>query len=211
MTNDIRVLIVDDHPVVRIGIGGMLENQPDFQIVGDAENGEIALALIKERQPDVVLMDLRMPVMDGIETTRRVRAEHPQVQVLILTTYDSDTDIVTAIDAGAVGYILKDSPRDILYDAIRAASKGDSVLAPRVASRLLAHVRKPVQEQTQLSEREIEVLRLVSEGNTNKHIGKVLHISVATVKTHLIHIFQKLDVPDRASAVREAIERGLLS
>lgn len=211
MTNDIRVLIVDDHPVVRTGIIGMLENQPDFQIVGDADNGEMALTLIKERKPDVVLMDLRMPVMDGIEATRRVRSDYPQVQVLILTTYDTDTDIVTAIDAGAVGYLLKDAPRNTLYDAIRAASRGESVLAPSVASRLLAHMRKPVQEQNQLSEREIDVLRLVSEGNTNKHIGKALHISVATVKTHLTHIFQKLDVPDRASAVREAIERGLLT
>ena len=211
MTNDIRVLIVDDHPVVRTGIIGMLENQADFQIVGDADNGEVALRLIKERKPDVVLMDLRMPVMDGIETTRRVHEEYPQVHVLILTTYDTDTDIVTAIDAGAVGYLLKDAPRNTLYDAIRAASRGESVLAPSVASRLLAHMRKPVQEQKQLSEREIDVLRLVSEGNTNKQIGKVLHISVATVKTHLIHIFQKLDVPDRASAVREAIERGLLT
>ncbi len=211
MTDPIRVLVVDDHPVVRAGIVGMLDNKPDFQIVGDADNGEDALALIAERHPDVVLMDLRMPVMDGIETTRQVRAQFSAVNVLILTTYDTDSDIVTAIDAGAVGYLLKDTPRDNLYEAIKAAAKGESVLAPKVASRLLAHMRNPVEAQEQLSEREVEVLRLVSKGNTNKQIGKVLHISVATVKTHLIHVFQKLDVPDRASAVRVALERGLLS
>lgn len=205
-TDPIRILIVDDHPVVRTGIEGMLAGRDEFVVVGDAENGEQAVRLADERHPDVILMDLRMPVMDGLEAMGQIRAKHPAIQVIILTTYDSD--VVTAINGGAVGYLLKDAPREDLYQAIRAAAQGKSVLTPNAAARLVAHLRSP---QNRLSEREIEILRLVSEGHTNKAIGRLLYISEATVKTHLVHIFAKLNASDRASAVRAAIEQGILT
>ncbi|GAB4523228.1 MAG: response regulator transcription factor [Anaerolineae bacterium] len=204
----IRLLLVDDHPVVRAGLHGMLAHQPDFVIVGEGVNGEEALTLCAIHQPDVILLDLRMPVMDGLSALRQLREKYPAVQVLILTTYDSDQDIVAAVHAGAVGYLLKDAPREDLYQAIRAAARGESVLNPTVAARLMQHIRTP--EANKLTEREVAVLRHVSEGLTNKQIGKALFISEATVKTHLIHIFDKLNVPDRAAAVRTAIEQGIL-
>lgn len=209
MSAAIRILIADDHPVVRTGIQGMLANQDDFLVIGEANNGEEAVQLVAERRPDIVLMDLRMPVLDGVQAMQRIHEQHPDVHVLILTTYDTDKDIISAIEAGAAGYLLKDSPREVLYHAIRTAMKGDSVLPPSIAARLMAHIRNPKPEAI-LSEREVAVLQHVSEGLTNKQIGKQLHISEATVKTHLIHIFSKLDVPDRAAAVRVAIERGIL-
>jgi DNA-binding NarL/FixJ family response regulator len=208
MSPPIRILIADDHPVVRTGLQGMLAKHEEFVIVGEAENGEQALRLTGERHPDVVLMDLRMPVMDGVQATTQIRQQYPRVQILILTTYDSDRDIVSAIHAGAIGYLLKDAPREDLYQAIRGAAKGKPILNPDIAARLMEHVRKPADDP--LSEREIDILRLVSEGLTNRQIGGQLHISEATVKTHLIHIFAKLHVSDRAQAVRIAIERGIL-
>ncbi len=209
MPESIRILIADDHPVVRTGLQGMLAKHEEFVIIGEAENGEQALRLTSERRPDVVLMDLRMPLMDGLQATIQIRQQYPSVQILILTTYDSDRDIVSAIHAGAIGYLLKDAPREELYQAIRAAAKGKSILNPDIAARLMEHMRKPANVD-QLSEREIEILHRVSEGMTNKQIGGQLHISEATVKTHLIHIFAKLNVSDRAAAVRIAIERGIL-
>jgi DNA-binding NarL/FixJ family response regulator len=209
MPEPIRILIADDHPVVRTGLRGMLATPEEFVIVGEAENGEEALRLTGERRPDIVLMDLRMPVLDGLQATICIKQQYPLTQILILTTYDSDRDIVTAIQAGAIGYLLKDAPREDLYQAIRAAAKGKSALNPDIAARLMEHVRRPVSED-QLSERETEILQLVSEGLTNKQIGAQLHISEATVKTHLIHVFAKLNVADRAAAVRIAIERGIL-
>jgi len=205
----IRILIADDHPVVRTGLQGMLARPEEFVVVGEAENGEQALRLTGERRPDVVLMDLRMPVMDGVQATHAIRQQYPAAQILILTTYDSDRDIIAAIQAGAIGYLLKDAPREELYQAVRAAAKGKSVLNPDVAARVMEHMRKPI-DDPQLSERETDILRRVSEGLTNKQIGLQLHISEATVKTHLIHIFSKLHVSDRAAAVRSAIERGIL-
>ena len=210
MTNAIRLLIVDDHPVVRTGISGMLTDHPDFTIVAEAENGEQAIRIAAEQEPDVILMDLRMPVLDGVQATRAIKAQHPDIAILILTTYDRDRDILPSINAGAIGYLLKDTPRDDLYRAIRAAARGESVLDSSVAARVMQHMREPRLEQ-ELSEREIDVLKLVSRGQSNKAIGKTLHISEATVKTHLIHVFNKLQVSDRTAAVTRALELGILS
>jgi DNA-binding NarL/FixJ family response regulator len=207
--NTIRVLIVDDHPVVRTGLEGMLSRTDTITVIGEAENGEQAVMLAAERQPDVVLMDLRMPRMDGLEALTRIRQNHAHIQVIVLTTYSSDRDVVAAVNAGAIGYLLKDSSREQVIQAIIAAASGKSVLHPDVATRLVERVRAP--SQTLLSERELEIMQCVSLGMTNKQIGGQLHISEATVKTHLLHIFVKLNVPDRAAAVRAAIEHGLIN
>jgi DNA-binding NarL/FixJ family response regulator len=205
----VRVLIVDDHPVVRDGLRGMLQAQPDLEVVADASNGREALAAAARYDPDVVLMDLRMPELDGVEATRRILADHPAVKVLVLTTYDTDTDILHAIEAGATGYLLKDAPREQLFSAVRAAARGETVLAPTVAAKLIRSVRtRPDHEQ--LTSRELDVLRLVADGLTNRAIASRLHISEATVKTHLVHTYAKLDVDDRTAAVMAALERGLL-
>lgn len=206
--NPITILLIDDHPVVREGLAGMLASQPDFDIVGQAENGVEGIALATQLRPDVILMDLRMPVMDGVTAIRAIKETDLPSHILVLTTYDSDADIVRAIEAGATGYLLKDSPRAELYRAIRATARGESVLAPTVAARLMTRMRAPAQEK--LSAREIEVLQLVATGASNRDIGKSLHISTATVKTHLIHIFSKLGVDDRTAAVTTAYERGIL-
>lgn len=207
--NTIRLILVDDHPVVREGLAGMLASQADFDVVGEASDGSQAVTLDQELQPDVILMDLRMPGTDGVTAIQAIKAQRQSANILVLTTYDSDSDIVRAIEAGATGYLLKDTPREELYRAIRAAAKGESVLAPAVASRLMTRMRAPAEEN--LSAREIEVLQLVSKGKSNKEIGKALHISTATVKTHLIHIFDKLGVKDRTAAVTVALEKGILS
>jgi DNA-binding NarL/FixJ family response regulator len=204
----IHLVIADDHLVVRDGLRGMLESQPDFEVVGEASNGEEAVHLTSSLKPEVVLMDLRMPVMDGVTAIRQIKDNQPGVQVLVLTTYDSDADILPAIEAGATGYLLKDTSREDLYSAIRATAGGDSVLAPGVAARLIRRMRAPAEEQ--LSSRELEVLQLVAEGNSNSEIASRLHISQATVKSHLVHIFGKLGVSDRTAAVTVALKRGIL-
>ncbi len=206
--NQIRILIVDDHPVVREGLAGMLSGQPNFDVAGEAKDGVEAVALDGSLQPDVVLMDLRMPGMDGVSAIQAIREKRPSANILVLTTYDSDADIVRAIEAGATGYLLKDTPREELFRAIQSAARGESVLAPAVAARLMTRMRAPAQEN--LSAREIEALQLVAKGYSNKEIGKALHISTATVKTHLIHIYGKLGVDDRTAAVTMALERGIL-
>lgn len=205
----IRILIVDDHPVVRTGIEGMLASQADLEIVGQAANGASAVDLCAEVYPAVVLMDLRMAGMDGVAATRAIKSRFPTIQVLVLTTYDSDADILRAIEAGATGYLLKDTPREQLFQAIRSAARGEAALAPTVAARLMSRMRAPAEES--LSAREIEVLALVARGASNRQVGRELHISEATVKTHLIHIFDKLGVADRTSAVTTALERGILA
>ncbi len=205
----IRLLIVDDHPVVRAGIEGMLASQPDLEIVGQAADGAGAIDLCADLHPAVVLMDLRMAGMDGVAATRAIKSRFPAIQVLVLTTYDSDADILRAIEAGATGYLLKDTPREQLFQAIRAAARGEAALAPTVAARLMTRMRAPAEEA--LSAREVEVLAWVARGASNRQVGRELHISEATVKTHLIHIFDKLGVADRTAAVTTALERGILS
>ncbi len=205
----IRLLIADDHPVVRAGLQGMFANQPDFEIVGEACNGAEAILLTAHRQPDVVMMDLRMAVMDGATATEQIRKQYPTIPVLILTTYDSNTDILRAIEAGATGYLLKDTPCEQLCAAIRSVTLGKSVLAPEIATRLLQQMHNTLTRVT-LSERELEVLTLVARGASNKEAARNLHISEATIKSHLIRIFSKLDVTDRTAAVTVALEQGLL-
>ena len=205
----IRILITDDHPVVREGLAGMLAGQSDFEVVGMAEDGETAVSLHASLSPNVTLMDLQMPGLDGVGAIEAIKIQQPSAHILVLTTYDSDADILRAIEAGATGYLLKDTPREELFRAIRSAAEGDPVLAPTVAARLMTRMRTPVEEN--LSTREIEVLQLVAKGNSNREVGKVLHISTATVKTHLIHIYNKLGVDDRTAAVTTALEKGIIT
>jgi DNA-binding NarL/FixJ family response regulator len=204
----IRLLIADDHPVVRTGLLGMLAGQPDLEVVGQAATGAEAVALAAQLGPDVVLMDLRMPEMDGVAATAAIRDRHPEMHILVLTTYDTDADILRAIEAGATGYLLKDCPRDELFGAIRAAARGEAALAPAVATRVMGWMRAPAEEA--LSAREIEVLSLVARGRSNKEVARQLHISEATVKTHLVHVYGKLGVADRTAAVTTALRRGIL-
>jgi DNA-binding NarL/FixJ family response regulator len=208
MTEVIRLLVVDDHPVVRAGMVAMLSEEEGLEVVGQAANGAEALAFARELDPDVVLMDLRMPVMDGAEATARLRASGTRAEVLILTTYDTDADIVRAVEAGARGYLLKDSPPRALAQAIRRAAAGETVLAAQVAARLADRLRSP--QPAELTSREREVLALVSRGLSNPEIGRELHIGEATVKTHLLRAFAKLGVDDRTAAVTAAYRLGLL-
>lgn len=205
----IKILITDDHPVFREGLAGMLAGQPDFEVIGLAADGEVAVSLYTSLQPDVVLMDLQLPKLDGVGAIRAIRGANSDANILVLTTYDSDADIVRAIEAGATGYLLKDTPREELFRAIRAVAVGDSVLAPAVANRVMSRMRAPAEEK--LSAREIEVLELVAKGASNKEIGRSLSISVATVKTHLIHIYGKLGVDDRTAAVTTALEQRIIT
>jgi DNA-binding NarL/FixJ family response regulator len=204
----IRLLVVDDHPVVRAGMVAVLGEESDFDVVGEAANGAEALGLVPRLRPDVVLMDLRMPVMDGAEATARITAEADAPHVLVLTTYDTDADIVRAVEAGARGYLLKDAPTSVLADAIRRAARGETVLAPPVAARLADRLRAPARPE--LTAREVEVLGLVARGLSNADIGRELFIGEATVKTHLIRAFAKLGVTDRTAAVTAAYASGLI-
>ena len=204
----ITLVVVDDHPVVRQGLVALLGAEPDIDVVGQAPDGAQAVELVLELRPSVVVMDLRMPVMDGVAATTAIREAWPEAAVLVLTTYDTDEAIVRAVEAGASGYLLKDAPPEDLLDAIRRAAAGETVLAPPVAKRLVDRIREP--DAVALSLRELEVLREVAGGNTNAGIADRLHISEATVKTHLLHIYDKLAVSDRAAAVAQGYERGLL-
>ncbi|MBE1876249.1 response regulator [Myceligenerans pegani] len=201
----IRVLVADDHPVVRSGLVGMLSVEPDLEVVGEASDGAEAVALAGELAPDVVLMDLRMPVLDGVGATARIRAVDSPPRVVVLTTYDTDADILRAVEAGATGYLLKDTPRADLVAGVRSAARGETVLAPSVATRLVSSVRAE-----RLTPREVEVLTLVASGHSNAEIGTRLFIAEATVKTHLIRVFAKLDVQDRTAAVSAARRQGWL-
>lgn len=204
----IKIVVVDDHPVVRDGLRGMLDGQSDLEVVAEAGDGRDALAQVARHGPDVVLMDLRMPELDGAAAIAALARSHPAVRVLVLTTYDDDHEIVRAVEAGAVGYLLKDTPREELFRAVRAAARGESVLGPAVTARLLGRLRAPAADPP--SERELEVLALVAKGLTNRAVARSLSISEATVKTHLVHVFGKLGVDDRTAAVTVAYERGLL-
>ncbi|MFC5823768.1 response regulator transcription factor [Nonomuraea insulae] len=198
----LRVLIVDDHPVVREGLRGMLEHEPDIEVAGEAGSGDEAVAVVPRLRPDVVLMDLRMPGGDGVEAIARLGAGE---RVIVLTTYEDDGEILRALAAGAAGYLLKDVSRAALADAVRAAARGETVLAPSVAERLRGRRAAPA-----LSGREREVLELVAGGLTNAEIGRRLFIGEATVKTYLLRVYGKLGVSDRTSAVLAAMDLGLV-
>lgn len=202
-----RIILADDHTVMRAGVAALLAAEPSITIVGEADNGREAVDLVERLAPDVALLDLRMPVLDGVAATAEI--VKTTTRVLILTTYDTDTEIERAVEAGAIGYLLKDTTREQLVGAIHAAARGETVLAPRVAEKLVARMRKPA--QVPLTAREIDVLNAVADGLSNADIGKRLVIAEATVKTHLLRIFAKLDVSDRTHAVVVALERGLLT
>ncbi|MBF9070926.1 response regulator [Streptacidiphilus fuscans] len=210
----ITVLLVDDHPVVRRGLRALLDELPELEPVGEAADGAEALRLLEQFEaegrprPDVVLMDLQMGSgMHGVDATRRITALPDPPAVLILTTYSTDADILSAVEAGATGYLLKDAPPEELAAALRAAAKGDTVLAPPVAARLLGRVRS---KRPTLSPRESEILELLAEGLANRQISKRLFISEATVKTHLVHIYDKLGVDSRTAAIAAGMQSGLI-
>jgi DNA-binding NarL/FixJ family response regulator len=209
----IRVLIADDHTVVRDGLAAVLARRPDITVVGEASNGIEAVEKAAQLRPDVILMDLRMPEMDGAEAMRRIRQRDPDVRFLVLTTFDNDEYIFEAIQAGAKGYLLKDASREDLFRAVVAVYRGESLIQPAVASRVLDRfvelAQRTVPGET-LSEREIEVLRLMAKGAANKEIAAALFISESTVKTHIANIFQKLDVNDRTEAVTTALQKGII-
>jgi DNA-binding NarL/FixJ family response regulator len=204
----IRLLIVDDHPVVRAGLVGMLSDEPGFEVVGEASDGDQAARVAAATLPDVVLMDLRMPGVGGVEATAQITAAG-DAKVLILTTYESDDQILAAIEAGASGYLLKAAPQAEIIAGIRSVAAGQTALSPHVAARLVERMRTPAPE-TVLTARESEVLQLVAGGNSNKQIAVALGIGESTVKTHLLKVFEKLGVADRTRAVTLAMERGLL-
>jgi two-component system NarL family response regulator len=202
----IRILIADDHPVVREGLAAMIKRRTDMTVVAEANHGQEAVALFHQHQPDVVLMDLRMPGMDGVEAILTIRAQTPEARVIVLTTYDTDEDIYRALRAGAKAYLLKDTPREELLDTIRAVSAGRTRVPSDVAAKLVERVSSEA-----LTAREVDVLRLIVAGHSNREIATLLYISEGTVKTHVNHILMKLGVSDRTQAVTTALRRGLVS
>ena len=212
----IKLLLVDDHEVVRDGLAAMLGREEDFAVVGEAKNGLEAVEQAKWLKPDVILMDLRMPELNGVEAMRRIRDDDPDVKFLVLTTYDTDEYIFDAIEAGAKGYLLKDASREELFRAVRGVYQGESQVEPGVASRVLDRLAQ-LSRQTgrgndpqSLSERELEVLRMMASGAANKQIAAGLSISESTVKTHVTNIFQKLEVNHRTEAVTKAMSKGII-
>jgi DNA-binding NarL/FixJ family response regulator len=209
----IRVLITDDHPVVREGLSAMLSREHDIDVVGEAKDGREAVAKVNELMPDIVLMDLRMPEMDGVEAMRQIRKDHSDIQFIVLTTYSNDEYIFKGIEAGARAYLLKDAPRDELFKAIRAVSRGESLIEPAVAGKVLdrlAELSRQASTPEVLSDREIEVLTLIARGASNKIIADSLNIGQSTVKTHIQSIFHKLEVNDRTEAVTVAVKKGIM-
>lgn len=204
----IKIIIADDHTVVRSGLRALISSQSDFEIVGEANNGEEAAKLVTSLVPDLILMDLQMPILDGLGAIKLIRNKLPKANILVFTTYETDADILPALEAGAIGYLLKDTPPEQLFQAIRNASKGEMSLAPRVAEKVTQRLANPTKNT--LSSREIEVLELASQGNPNKEIAKKLFITEATVKSHFVHIFSKLGVVDRTAAVTEAIKKKII-
>ncbi|MFD6072856.1 MULTISPECIES: response regulator [Amycolatopsis] len=205
----ISLLIVDDHPVVRDGLRGMFSADPRFDVLGEAGDGEEAITAGVKLRPDVILMDLRMPRIDGVTAIEELAKRGVTSRILVLTTYDTDSDVLPAIQAGATGYLLKDAPRDELFRAVEAAAQGKAMLSPAVATRLMGQMRQPTSGP--LSQRELEVLELIAQGSTNREAAKRLFISEATVKTHLLHVYAKLGVNDRAAAVATAFSQGYLT
>jgi len=210
MSEPIKLVIVDDHPVVRDGLSAMFARDPEFAVVGEASDGAEGVRLAETLRPDVILMDLRMGGMDGVTAIGELARRGVPARVLVLTTYDTDSHVLPAIEAGATGYLLKDAPRDELLRAVRAAARGEVALSPSVAARLMSRLRTPAPSTGPLSQRELEVLRLVAAGHTNREAAARLFITEATVKTHLLNIYAKLDVNDRAAAVAEGYNRGML-
>jgi DNA-binding NarL/FixJ family response regulator len=213
MTEPIRIVVADDHPIVRAGIVGLLESEPGIEVVGEAADGAQAVAVAEAERPDLVLMDLRMPELDGAAATARIVASSPATRVLVLTTYETDDHILAAIEAGASGYLLKAAPQAEILAGIRAVAAGETVLAPTIAAKLVSRVRAGASVTStapQLSPRELDVLRLVAAGRSNPEIARSLFIGEATVKTHLLHVFEKLEVNDRTRAVTRAMELGVL-
>jgi len=210
MSEPIKLVIVDDHPVVRDGLSAMFARDPEFTVVGEASDGAEAVRLAETLRPDVILMDLRMSGMDGVTAIGELARRGVPARVLVLTTYDTDSHVLPAIEAGATGYLLKDAPRDELLRAVRSAARGEVALSPSVAARLMSRLRTPAPSTGPLSQRELEVLRLVAAGHTNREAAARLFITEATVKTHLLNIYAKLDVNDRAAAVAEGYNRGML-
>ena len=205
----IRILVVDDHPIVRSGITSVLATQPDFDVVGEADNGRDAVALAARLEPDIVLMDLRMPELNGVGACAAILAARPVTHIVVLTTYASDGEVLRAIEAGAVGYLLKDVRHEELFRALRAVARGERYLAPVVTERLMARWQQPARQA--LTERELDVLRAVARGDGNKQIAAALGIAEPTVKVHLVHIFEKLGVENRTTAARVGRERGLIA
>jgi len=203
----IRVLVADDHPVVRAGIVALLQSSDDIEVVGQASTGTEAVELALSLEPEIVLMDLRMPDLTGDEATAVILARRPGIRIVVLTTYESDESILTAIEAGASGYLLKAAPQEEILAGIRSVARGEVALAPSIAAMLVKRVSTP---KVTLSPRETEVLRLVASGNSNPAIAAALFVSEATVKTHLLHAFEKLSVSDRTHAVTRAMQLGLL-
>lgn len=213
MADKIKILIADDHPVVREGLNSMISNEADFQVIGEAVDGLEAVKKARELKPDVVLMDLRMPELDGVEAIRRINAEHPNIKFIILTTYSDDEFIFRGIEVGARAYLLKDAPREELFKAIRAVHAGESLIQPVVATKVLdrfAELSRHAQTVEILTERELDVLKLIAKGASNKEIAAELNISNSTVKTHIASIFQKLNTNDRTEAVTEAMKKGII-
>jgi DNA-binding NarL/FixJ family response regulator len=204
----VRVLIVDDHPIVRDGLRGIFAAEDGFEVVGEAADGREAIAVAPGSGAHVALMDLRMPGMGGVRAITELRAVAPGLRVVVLTTYDSDSDVLSAIEAGAIGYLLKDAPRAELLRAVRAAARNESVLSPAAAGRLVGSARRPASHR--LTERELHLLDLIAAGATNKEAAARMFVSEATIKALLLHVYAKLDVRDRAAAVGEAYRRGLL-
>ncbi|MCW3839523.1 response regulator transcription factor [Micromonospora yasonensis] len=208
MTTPLRLILVDDHPVVRAGLRALLGGRPDLAVVGEVATADDAVRQAAALRPDVVLMDLQLgDGVDGVAATEQLLALPEPPRVLVLTTYDTEEDIMRAIEAGAIGYLLKDCPPDELFRAVRAAAAGQTVLSPPVAARLMDRMRGP---RPTLSTREVEILTLLARGHGNKEISRRLFISEATVKTHLVHIYAKLGVDSRTAAVHAAVERKLI-
>ena len=207
----IRILIVDDHTLVRDGLNTILRRQPDFEVVGEASNGREATDLARELTPDVILMDLRMPEMSGVEAMREIGASNPEIKIIVLTTFDTDEYIFDAVEAGAKGYLLKDTSREELFSAVRAVCRGESQIEPGVAARLISRFQElSRQGPDTLSDREVEVLQLIARGSANRQIADQLLISESTVKTHVANIFSKMNVRHRTEAVTQGLQRGII-
>ncbi len=204
----IRILIADDHPIMRSGLTAILASQADFELLAEAQDGNTAVEFSARHDPHVILMDLQMPNMDGLTAIKHIRAKQPHIHILVLTTFNTDSDILPALEAGATGYLLKDAPPEELFRAIRSAARGEKVLAPSITARLVERLASPSEKS--LSSREIEVLEYAAHGSSNKDIAGKLHITEATVKSHFVHIFDKLSVTDRTAAVTAALEKKII-